>query len=469
MVLPDGRPCLLDDEILAEPSSEGRVILWVPWEGPRGYRHWDRVGSVAHAAVTTAHGVCSIAATSLPLRQRRGGPIVMFLWGLKRATSDRSVTMPDGTLAETYGIRQTDLRLVWSENDFQRLDETVIKTRWPQSLKLRRIGPNLYVVWGVEAERIPMEPVLHPGESPRSIAERALATARQNHDPSRSLTASVDLGIAYINEGHATHANEILTEALAEARRIGDSAQEADLLSTLALAANTEKQPARARKFLGPALAHARATGDRYAEKLALDRLAVACLGLGDATGASVHIEQARLLAAELNDHKHEADLLWRAAILHADRGQRFSAVQSAQAALALLRQLGNPTADWYAQHLIRYRADGSIPALAVSDVSSPDFGGAIDASILTAPPLPAAPPSTGPGLLRMAVTAVQSMATFVGSGFKTASPEAYRGRLAVCAVCKHHTGVRCRICGCITAAKARLLHERCPAGRWRD
>jgi hypothetical protein len=60
-------------------------------------------------------------------------------------------------------------------------------------------------------------------------------------------------------------------------------------------------------------------------------------------------------------------------------------------------------------------------------------------------------------------------MAAFVGSGFKTASAECYRARLATCAACEHHTGVRCRLCGCITAAKARILHERCPAGRWPD
>jgi hypothetical protein len=58
-------------------------------------------------------------------------------------------------------------------------------------------------------------------------------------------------------------------------------------------------------------------------------------------------------------------------------------------------------------------------------------------------------------------------MAQFLGSGFKTASPETSAARLAACASCGHHTGLRCRICGCFTAAKARLDHERCPAGKW--
>jgi hypothetical protein len=66
-----------------------------------------------------------------------------------------------------------------------------------------------------------------------------------------------------------------------------------------------------------------------------------------------------------------------------------------------------------------------------------------------------------------MAQTAAKAMAQFVGSGFKTAAPETAAARLAVCASCPHHTGLRCRICGCFTAAKARLDHERCPAGKW--
>jgi len=66
-----------------------------------------------------------------------------------------------------------------------------------------------------------------------------------------------------------------------------------------------------------------------------------------------------------------------------------------------------------------------------------------------------------------MALTATKAMAAFLGSGFKTAPRETYRDRLSVCASCPHHTGLRCRICGCITSAKAHLLHERCPEGRW--
>jgi hypothetical protein len=38
---------------------------------------------------------------------------------------------------------------------------------------------------------------------------------------------------------------------------------------------------------------------------------------------------------------------------------------------------------------------------------------------------------------------------------------------LACYGILRADTGLRCRICGCFTAAKARLDHERCPAGKW--
>jgi hypothetical protein len=73
----------------------------------------------------------------------------------------------------------------------------------------------------------------------------------------------------------------------------------------------------------------------------------------------------------------------------------------------------------------------------------------------------------SGPGLLRMAFSAMKSMAHFAGSGFKPASADTVQKRLQTCAPCEHHTGLRCKVCGCFTSIKARLPHERCPIGKW--
>ncbi|WP_422923985.1 DUF6171 family protein [Singulisphaera sp. PoT] len=258
----------------------------------------------------------------------------------------------------------------------------------------------------------------------------------------------------------------MLEQALGEARRLGDRALEVDVLGNLTQAAHTLGDLARAYELVIPVLDFARQTGDRYGEKLALDRLGQVLLALGDRDGGLAHLEQAWSIAAELGDVKHEADLLWRAGIEHAELGNRDQAIGYASAAVDRLRRLGNPAADWYAHHLANYRSSlGGEPALLPS-LSSGGFSSRPTFVGAAAAPAPG-PTVEGPGLLRMAITAAKAMVTFVGSGFKTATAELYRERLATCATCEFHTGVRCRVCGCITAAKARLLHERCPANRW--
>jgi hypothetical protein len=58
-------------------------------------------------------------------------------------------------------------------------------------------------------------------------------------------------------------------------------------------------------------------------------------------------------------------------------------------------------------------------------------------------------------------------MAKFAGSGFKVTPSAIIAQRLKTCNNCEHHTGVRCRLCGCFTSAKTRMAHEECPIGKW--
>jgi hypothetical protein len=66
-----------------------------------------------------------------------------------------------------------------------------------------------------------------------------------------------------------------------------------------------------------------------------------------------------------------------------------------------------------------------------------------------------------------MALSASTSLSRFAGSGPRAAPPEVVSARLVTCSACPDHTDLRCRPCDCFTAAKARLPHERCPAGQW--
>lgn len=39
--------------------------------------------------------------------------------------------------------------------------------------------------------------------------------------------------------------------------------------------------------------------------------------------------------------------------------------------------------------------------------------------------------------------------------------------RLQVCSTCEYKKGLRCEVCGCFVALKARVPFARCPMGKW--
>ncbi len=168
-------------------------------------------------------------------------------------------------------------------------------------------------------------------------------------------------------------------------------------------------------------------------------------------------------------DRQQETRILWSQAIAFADMNQRDQAIGKAEESIDLLRRLGKPEASWYGAQLQRYRMDfaglssNGPGAFGSTVVTSGPMGG----SVMTATPQAANDPASGPGLLRMAVSATKAMMTFIGSGLKTTAPDLQQKRLATCQACEHHTGLRCRICGCFTNVKTRMAHEQCPIGKW--
>jgi hypothetical protein len=66
-----------------------------------------------------------------------------------------------------------------------------------------------------------------------------------------------------------------------------------------------------------------------------------------------------------------------------------------------------------------------------------------------------------------MGLSAARSVTRFIKSGLKLADAETLEARLRACSGCEHHTGLRCKVCGCFTNVKTRLAPEACPAGKW--
>src|SRR5438105_3594025 len=219
----NGRTLVLEGGALVEPTQDAqRTVLWVPGSRDGTYQHWERIATVPRAETAVEQGLCAIPATALPARQRVQGFFGKLWRRSYPATADRTWLLPNGEAVEQAGERQTDLLLVWPEDETTRLDATRIKSRWPQCQRCQQLGKNLFVISGVETPgaNIAAEPPPPQGE-PREVAEHLLAAARRTGDRRREVSALTDLGLVALRAGEVQRALALYEDALALARQLG--------------------------------------------------------------------------------------------------------------------------------------------------------------------------------------------------------------------------------------------------------
>jgi tetratricopeptide (TPR) repeat protein len=482
MKLPRALDLVFTDGVFPESAGdENRIVVWLKHDRNGTFQYWERIATVARAAVTAHNGLCATPATSVRAREWIGGRMGKILHDLRKRKSSRDFSLPNGRSAEQCGERQADLLLVWPSAEGQSPQEAVIKAEWPQATRLHRLGETLYLVAGVATEAGRTQPATSAAEpvqpvselTPREDAEMNLAKAREAGDRRAETIALTDLGVIGMTEGDPQRAINFLEQALTLCRELGDADREADILGNLGMALLGMRQPGQALDLFQHELGYARAKGNPYAEKLTLERLGMAAGNLGDPRRAIAFYEQALAVTRRVGDRHQEANVLWQQGIQLAELGQRDLAIAKAEEAVTLFKLLGKPQASWYGAYLQKYRmgvVDESPSAGGGPGVSPLSYlGGSIVANAMAQQPVSpnAAAAKSGPGLLRMAMSATKAMANFVGSGFKTTPPDVQRKRLETCASCEHHTGLRCQICGCFTNVKSRMLHEDCPIGKW--
>jgi tetratricopeptide (TPR) repeat protein len=477
----DWRGVILLDGLLREPESdESRLLVWLPAEIEGDFQYWERIGNVARGEIVVEEGLCATPATSIRARRRVKGLFGKLLGRFGEGRGKRSFALPSGEWVEQCGERSADGLLVWPDDPAEDLDEERVRSRWPEARRHRRLGPRLFLVEGVgsraaSANGSTSTTDMPPQDvSPRQQAEEVLAAARRDGDRTREVTALADLGVVLLSDGKVRDAIGALEQALALARQLGDASRESDILGNLGLALLHVQEPMKARQLFEQEMNRARNDGDVLAEKVAVERMGLAATAMGDARGALNWFERGLALARRVGDQQQEANLLWLQAIQLAELDQRDAAIARGQEAIALYSKMGRPQAGWYGASLQKYRMglfdNWPTPATTGVTAGPADYlGGSLVASVVAGQaPAQAGPQrTTGPGLLRMALSATKSMTQFAGSGFKMSPPEVRRRRLETCANCEHHTGMRCKICGCFTAAKSRLLHESCPIGKW--
>jgi hypothetical protein len=464
------RTFTLDEGILPEPHPEAnRIALWLEGEREGGYINWERISSPANMEFMVESGIHASGATLVRARQPVRG-LFGKLFGAFRKSDDPTWMLPTGESAVQDGETRDDVLLVWCQDDSTPIDESWAKSRWPTHKRFQQLGKNLFLVGGVDVPGAKRDGV-PPQESPRQIAERLLTEARTAGDKSREASALADLGAVLLHEGQIEASVKALGDALAIVRQLGDRSRECDIMGNMGLIV-IGQDPNRALQIFSQTLGYAQEAQDQFAEKTALERMGLAYARLNDPTRALACFDRALWFARSVGHRKHEADLLWYKAIQHAELGQRDLAVQHGQASIDIMQKMRNPQAAWYAEHLRKFEAGESEGGLAAAGdagtAGSPDalLGGTMVPGLWGSPQ--AAPESAqGPGLLRMALSAAKSMAKFLGSGFKTAPAQTLQLRLRTCAACEHHTGLRCRLCGCFTNVKARMDHEECPIGKW--
>lgn len=436
----------LDDGVLLDPASTAeRLVVWLPAASKGGARCWERISTLPSAGAESKQGLLSLAAVAVIVRQEEHGLLSRLAARFRRATTDMVWMLPNGLAARQEGKRKTGLCVVWPESGL--LDEDAVRAHWPESGELRRLGPSLFAIAGMATEpdanarqtvqmRTSDKKELPPAADPsREIGERLLAEARVRGDRRQEITALIDLGFLSLRAGEGKRTFELLAEALGLSQSMGDRELEADALGYLAAAALEAHRPDRARECALAQLKLTRQTGDAFGEKLALERLGKAWAGLGDHAQSLSCFEQARARAAELGDGRHEAELLWLLATEHAELGRPEQALAHAQASVHLWRGLGSPVAEFFAKQI--------------------DESASIHESGFAA------------NWLKQAMSAARAAGKFLGSGLKTVGAEVHRQRLGLCAACPHHTGLRCRLCGCFTRTKAWLPHEDCPLKKW--
>ncbi len=474
MQKPDWQRQHLDSGVQREPSPDGnRIILWLPVTVDGGARQWERISNVPGAEVVEEAGVAATAATAIRAQPPSGGLLGKLLQKLRKSSDAPTWILPSGDSAQQIGERQIDLLLVWSDPVIGALAEAALSTRWPNATRRQRLGSNLFLVGGIEpprqesaapkSVRAPLPPAVAPtapGGNPREQAEHLLAIVRQAGDRQREAAVLADLGVACQRGGDAKSAVPHLEAALALARELGDQALVSDVLGTLGLALAALGQPARAVELIEQGLAAARASGDRFQIKAALDTMGQAYAAGRAPRRALAAFDEALTLARAAGDRSHQADMLWCCAIQHAELGDRAQALGQGREAIGIYQQLNHPSVAMLTEQLQKYASGAEDARLPAAD---PGGAGVVVGGWSTSAPAPGA----GPGLLRMAYTAVKSMAKFVGSGMKTVAPAVREERLRTCASCEHHTGVRCKLCGCFTSVKTWLPHEQCPLEKW--
>src|SRR5207244_9231988 len=119
-----------------------------------------------------------VPATAILAKQRVAGLLRGLLRRFQRTGGDQTWLLPNGAAAQQCGARQTDLVLVWPQNETDDVDDARLQAVWPRANRFQKLGKRLFLVSGVEPPA-PADVSMPPQGSPCEPAEQILAAARR--------------------------------------------------------------------------------------------------------------------------------------------------------------------------------------------------------------------------------------------------------------------------------------------------
>jgi tetratricopeptide (TPR) repeat protein len=173
-----------------------------------------------------------------------------------------------------------------------------------------------------------------------TLAEHAVAAARQTGDPTRETAALGQLGTAYRRLGRVDEATQALERALSLAEAAGDHAVEADLRARLTAAHLNARRYGEAVRHGERAVILARASADPRAEAGALINLGVAHDDLGRYREAMRFQQEAMAVGRRVGSRTHECIALANLGDLSQRLGRLDEAAEQLQQALAISEKM---------------------------------------------------------------------------------------------------------------------------------
>jgi hypothetical protein len=128
----------LHEDVRREPTHDyKRIVVWLRRGAERGLARWERVGNVLGTESYATRDLCAAGATSVRATIRVRGFLAKLFGGRKQQPAPQTWFLPTGEVAEQEGEMQTDLLLVWAEDENTALDEAQVRSQWPEAKQFR--------------------------------------------------------------------------------------------------------------------------------------------------------------------------------------------------------------------------------------------------------------------------------------------------------------------------------------------